>query len=54
MFDKATPLNELGDFVCDVAGEEKPVSRLHLVGKSHERQGVTAESCQKHQSEAMT
>lgn len=54
VFDKATSLNELGYFVRGVAGEQKPVSRLHLVSESHERQGVTAESCRRHQSAAMS
>lgn len=46
MFDKPSSLNELGYFICGVARKQEPVSRLHLVGKSHECQGVTAEGCQ--------
>lgn len=41
--DEPAALDELGHFVCGVAGEQEPVPRLHLVGKSHEGQGVTAE-----------
>lgn len=44
VFEKASSLNELGYFVCGVASKQKPVSRLYLVGKSHECQGVTTES----------
>lgn len=54
MFDKASSLNELGYFVRGVASEQKPVSRLYLVGESHECQGVTTQGCRKHQSTAMT
>lgn len=43
MFDKASSLNELGYFICGMACKQKPVSRLDLVGKSHECQGVTTE-----------
>lgn len=45
MPDEPAALDELGHFVCGVAGEQEPVPRLHLVGKSHEGQGVTAEGC---------
>uniref|UniRef100_A0A480GH10 Mitochondrial pyruvate carrier 1 isoform X1 n=1 Tax=Sus scrofa TaxID=9823 RepID=A0A480GH10_PIG len=41
--DEPAALDELGHFICGVAGEQEPVPRLHLVGKSHEGQGVTAE-----------
>lgn len=41
--DKPSSLDELGDLVCYMACKQKPVSRLHLVGKSHECQGIAAE-----------
>lgn len=45
VFDEPPALHELGNLVGRVAGKQEPVARLHLVGKSHERQGVTAEGC---------
>lgn len=54
VFDKASSLDELGYFVRGVASKQKPVSRLYLVGESHECQGVTTQGCRKHQSTAMT
>lgn len=41
--DKPSSLDELGDLVCYMACKQKPVSRLHLVGKSHECQGIAAD-----------
>lgn len=46
MPDQPSSLDELCYFVGGVAGEQEPVPRLHLVGESHEREGVTAEGCQ--------
>lgn len=43
MPDQPSSLDELCDFVGGVAGKQEPVPRLHLVGESHEREGVTAE-----------
>lgn len=41
--DEPSALNELGHLVGCVAGKQEPVSRLHLVGKSHEGQRVATE-----------
>lgn len=46
MPDQPSSLDELCNFVGGVAGKQEPVPRLHLVGESHEREGVTAEGCQ--------
>lgn len=43
--DEPSSLNELSYFICYVAGKQKPVSRLHLVGESHERQRIATEGC---------
>lgn len=43
MPDQPSSLDELCNFVGGVAGKQEPVPRLHLVGESHEREGVTAE-----------
>lgn len=45
MLDEASSLNQLRDLVGGVAGEQEPVSRLHLVGESHEGQRVATEGC---------
>lgn len=44
MFDQPTSLNELGYFICCMACKQKPVSRLYLVGKPHECQGIATKS----------
>lgn len=41
--DKPTSLNELGYFICYMARKQKPVSRLNLVGKSHECQRIATQ-----------
>ena len=41
--DKSSSLNELSYFVCYMACKQKPVSRLYLVGKSHECQRIATE-----------
>lgn len=45
VLDEPPALHQLGHLVGGVAGEQEPVARLHLVGESHEGQGVTAEGC---------
>lgn len=45
--DKPCSLNQLGHLICYMAGKQKPVSRLHLVGKSHECQRIATEGCKK-------
>lgn len=47
VFDEPPALDELGHLVGGMAHEQEPVARLHLVGESHERQGVTAEGCER-------
>lgn len=44
VFDESAALNELRRFIGKVAGEQKPVSRLDLVGEAHEQQRVAGES----------
>lgn len=44
VLNKPSSLNELRCLVGEMAGEEEPVPRLHLVGKSHEEQRVAGKS----------
>lgn len=43
-FDESAALNELSPFIGEVAGEQKPVSGLDLIGEAHEQQRVAGES----------
>lgn len=52
--DEPSSLDELGHLVGGVAGKQEPVAGLHLVGESHERQGVTAEGCGREGSDTDT
>lgn len=42
--DESAALDELGRLIGQVAGEQKPVPRLDLIGEAHEQQRVAGQS----------